>query len=81
MGCDYYNVNGQNLHFSEVDDEISCLCTFPYNNHGKLDKSDLFSLAILGAATVLATRNKLKHNILPRCVDKWILDELNRLIG
>ena len=70
------------IQFSEIDDDTSCLCTFPHNNGEKLDKEDVRSLAMLGAAVVLAHRGELEdeYNFLPHCLPQWIRDELKRIL-
>jgi len=65
------------IQFSEGDDETACLCTFPHNfEQTGLDTERVRSLALLGAAVVLAHQGELKeeYNYLPYCVPQWIRD-------
>lgn len=87
MGCDYYDVStigkndyGFSLHFSDLDEEWRCLCTFPYNDGDTLDASRVRSLALLGAAVVLAHNDELDNPILPNGVPEWIRNEIKRLV-
>ena len=75
MGCDHY-VGG--IMFSEGDDEVGCLCTFPHNDGDRLDVERVRSLAYLGAAVVLQKRGDLEHPYLPGCLPAWIRDEIDR---
>lgn len=83
MGCDtYYLYNDTRIRFSESDDEFGCLCTFPHNNNYALCKDDVMSLAMLGAAVVLAKGNDKGENwvYLPYDIPDWIVDELKRIL-
>jgi hypothetical protein len=86
MGCDYYGIitreegYSSSLHFSDLDEEWECLCTFPYNDQGKLDSSRVRSLALLGAAVVLAHNGELDNPLLPNGVPEWIREEIKRII-
>ena len=77
--------------FSEMDDDWGCLCTFPHDDHGKLDAERVRSLALLGAAVVLAAfrREQLETEdgwggtvfaSLPNAVPQWIRDEIRRVV-
>ena len=87
MGCDYYHIlnmedDDWGLHFSESDDseeDWSCLCTFPSNDGDNLSIERLQSLALLGAAVVLAHDGLLNSPFLPFCVPGWIRDEIKKL--
>ena len=74
-----YNVYGKSIQFSEMNDDWTCLCTFPHNYEPKLDADAVRSLALLGAAVVLARRGDLDGEMLPDCVPQWIRDELQRV--
>lgn len=91
MGCEYYH----GLHFSEIDDTVDCLCTFPENDKieyeyklsnelgytdGRLSGERIRSLAYLGAAIVLAQKGELRHNVIPDCLPRWIKIEIDRHI-
>lgn len=78
MGCDHY-VGG--IMFSEMNDDIGCLCTFPHNDGDRLDAERVRSLAYLGAAVVLEQRGDLEHPYLPACLPKWIRNEIDRNLG
>jgi hypothetical protein len=66
--------------FSEADDSIRCLCTFPFNDGERLCPDRVRSLAYLGAAVVLDQRGELEHPYLPFCLPKWMRDEIDRNI-
>ena len=69
------------IQFSEMDDDTGCLCTFPHNDNGELDAERVRSLAMLGAAVVLAHQGELKDtNFLPFCLPQWIQDEIKRIV-
>lgn len=78
MGCERYSCNDDEIMFSEIDDSIRCLCTFPNNDMGSLSKERVRSLAYLGAAVVLSNRGELEHPYLPLCLPQWIRDEIDR---
>jgi len=77
MGCDHYYVNDDEMiAFSEVDDTVPCLCTFP---HAQIDADTVLSLALLGAAVVLLTHEDIvAPAYLPHAVPVWIRDEIKR---
>lgn len=88
MGCDYYTVHRwtgkdweeDSTYFSEIDDEVSCLCTFPHNYLEGFDKDIVRSLAYLGASVVLNHHGEEVRNInadLPAWIKKDIDDSLN----
>ena len=70
------------VEFSDTDDDTACLCTFPHNFMDGLDTEHMRSLALLGAATVLAHQGELQdeYNIIPFCIPQWIRDEINRIV-
>jgi hypothetical protein len=76
MGCDYY----YGLHFSEINDSVGCLCTFPFNDGDHLTTDRVRSLAYLGAAIVLAQRGELQSNIIPDCLPVWIKEGVDKQI-
>jgi len=77
MGCDKYYLQGFNypIMVSEGQDEISCLCTFPDSG---VCKERLRSLAYLGAAVVLMSRDKLPHGFLPACLPEDVRGEIDQ---
>lgn len=81
MGCERYHVNHDEIMFSEIDDSIWCLCTFPFNDMGRLSIERVRSLAYLGAAVVLSQREELDHGYLPSCLPQSIRDEIDRNLG
>ena len=98
MGEDVYTVSGYtkpeykenesvewaeyNIQFSSTDDDWRCLCTFPHNDGKTIDVSRMRSLALLGAAVVLAHQGELEetNSFLPFCVPEWIREEISRLL-
>lgn len=78
MGCERYCCNNDEIMFSEIDDSIGCLCTFPFNDGEHLSKERVRSLAYLGASIVLSQRGELEHPYLPECLPQWIRDEIDR---
>lgn len=86
MGCDCYTIlthsGERNVRFSEGNDTISCLCTFPHNDGETLDADRVRSLAYLGAAVVLASHEESDDNqYLPRSLPEWIRKEIDWTIG
>ena len=81
MGEDRYHIGKYPLQFSEMDDDYICLCTFPYNDQGELTPDRVRSLALLGAAVVLARSCSLEHPFLPACVPEWIRKEIDRVMN
>ena len=77
MGCDSYEGG---IMFSEGDDTIRCLCTFPHNDGEVLDAERVRSLAYLGAAVVLHHNGDLEHPYLPACLPEWMRREIDRNI-
>lgn len=92
MGCDVYYVKGYKggewvdcgIRFSEGQDDTTCLCTFPYNNalDKRISSAEVYSLALLGAATAMAHNGELEedYNYIPQCVPQWVKDEISGLI-
>ena len=80
MGCDkYWLLNDDSpVCFSEGDDSIGCLCTFPHNDGKTLDADRVRSLAYLGAAIVMMQHETIEHGYLPECLPQWIRDEIDR---
>lgn len=78
MGEQVYHVDGFDIQFSYAG-EWGCLCTFPYNDQGRLGPDRVASLALLGAATVLAHNGDLDTGLLPEDVPEWIQSEILRV--
>lgn len=72
------------IQFPEDDSEIRCLCTFPDNDFvTDIDRERVQSLALLGAAVVLAHRGDFSFeggNFLPHCIPDWIVDRIKEVI-
>ena len=51
MGCQRYTYNERTLY---MDEAVGCLCTFPANDYQGVSAERVLSLALLGAAVVLA---------------------------
>ena len=81
MGEKIYEIGDYPLQFSEMDDDYVCLCTFPHNDQGQLLPDRVRSLALLGAAVVLASNDDLDHPFLPNCVPVWIRQEIDRVMN
>lgn len=82
MGCEAYSLSwptGQETMFSEMDDTVGCLCTFPHNDGLRLDADRVQSLALLGAAVVLHRRGLLTdpYCYIPSDIPQWISDGIN----
>lgn len=83
MGERSYVVHMSRISFSEGDDTFGCLCTFPHNDIAageKISSNRLVSLAMLGAATVLALEEELEpgSNYLPYGLPNWMVKEFGR---
>ena len=81
MGEKIYKIGEYPLQFSEMDDDYVCLCTFPHNDQGQLLPDRVRSLALLGAAVVLAHSGDLENPFLPYCVPEWIRKEIDRVMN
>ena len=81
MGEKIYEIGDYPLQFSEMDDDYVCLCTFPHNDQGELTPDRVRSLALLGAAVVLASNDDLDHPFLPNFVPVWIRQEIDRVMN
>ena len=83
MSCDLYEYEDIMITFSEMNDDVRCLCTFPHNDNKHLDVSRLRSLAMLGAAVAMKRHGKYadeEYVYLPESLPKWFLKELDRLL-
>lgn len=78
MSEEMYGIEGMDIQFSETDETWRCLCTFPHNDGNHLDSARVASLALLGAAVVLANRGELSHGMLPDAVPVWMRNEIKR---
>ncbi len=94
MSCDFYiahtfdeatQTDGECfVGFTDTDDTVGCLCTFPHNYQGKpLSASTVQSLALLGAAIVLARREPISREyfMIPADVPQWIRDSIKAICG
>ena len=90
MGENIYTVASGRIHwedcqiqFSAMDDDTACLCTFPHNFKGVgIDREHVRSLALLGAAVVLAHQGELENdsNVIPYCIPEWIRDDIDKAL-
>lgn len=82
MGCDKYYINDIMVMFNELDDDVRCLCTFPYNDEKVLSIDRLRSLAMLGAAIVINHHWDENGPItyLPNDLPEWILDGIDKYL-
>lgn len=74
-----YSGEEYDLQFSESNDDWACLCTSlrtPDSDDGHLEIDTIRSLALLGAAVVLASRDDLNSTLLPDCVPEWIRQDI-----
>ena len=78
MSEEIYSVGDTTVQFSDTDETWRCLCTFPHNDGNHLDSTRVASLALLGAAVVLANRGELNHGMLPNAVPVWMRNEIKR---
>lgn len=62
MGCarSRFKVGNVTLYFSESDDDVGCLCTFPAGFQAR-DTDTIFSLAMLGAAVRALNEPEWEH--------------------
>ena len=81
MGCDkYYMADDQMLLFSEGNDDVGCLCTFPHNDGNQLSPERVRSLAYLGATLVLLNKEEIDNGYIPSCLPDWIKQEIDRIV-
>lgn len=76
-----YSGEEYDLQFSESNDDWACLCTRLHTQDtedGRLESATIRSLALLGAAVVLASRDDsaLTSTLLPDGVPEWIRQEI-----
>ena len=85
MGCDSYRTKDTTIRFNEFDDEgPGCLCTFPHNDQQELTPERLRSLALLGAAVVLARYEDSGFDgwcTIPNSLPKWVDKEVCRILN
>ena len=93
MGCKSYRIGAFNyakqesrdcyIEFSTASDDYVCLCAFPHNwTEQKMDSDDVRSLAILGAAVILASREQEDDRIyIPNDIPAWMRAEVDRVLG
>jgi hypothetical protein len=81
MGCDkYYLSDDDVVAFSEMNEDVGCLCTFPHNDGFKLDEERVRSLAYLGATVVLLKQGEIDHGYIPACLPDWVRKEIDRIV-
>ena len=76
-----------NIMFDSMDEEFSCLCTFPYNDkiYGNLGIERIKALALFGAAVHLAITDQLEYDdvdevlFCPEMLPRWIVDAVRRI--
>lgn len=81
MGCNIYEYNGISIAISEDNNDVPCLCTFPHNNRGKIDKYQIQTMALLGATIVMIHNRQLGAKrgdliYIPDCLPGWIIKEI-----
>lgn len=86
MGEKSYRIKNTFVTFSEVYDDISCLCTFPHNNEADnftIEPHQVRSLAYLGAMVCLIHKDRLDGytHYIPQDLPKWIKDEIDKAIS
>jgi len=88
MGCHTYTVwtryGNRRVRFSEESDSVGCLCTFPHNDGNALSVERVQSLALLGAAIVLAHAGEIgdgEITYLPDDVPPWIGRGIRQALG
>lgn len=82
MGCNKYYLEGISypVAFSEMNDDIGCLCTFPLNDGNSLNPERVRSLAYLGAAVVMLSHERVDHGYIPHCLPDWMRKEIDRIV-
>lgn len=89
MGCPGYDFYKFIIRFEEMNDDVSCLCSFPLNSlceGGKIDRKQMRSLAMLGANIAILgylAENDLKttdrdYYKQPQKLPDWIISEIKR---
>lgn len=71
-----YEIDNKSIIFSEIDELSGCLCTFPYNDQGKLDIDRVVSLALFGAAVRLIHAGEYAYQEtinIPDDLPGWII--------
>jgi hypothetical protein len=83
MGCETYHYMSEIIRFSEMDDTVPCLCTFPHNDLAldMLKPLRVRALAMLGAAVVLIQRGELEGPVyLPDALPRWLIEALEQML-
>jgi len=83
MGCNTYHYYNTGIKFSESDDDVGCLCTFPHNDNEVLCGGRIKSLAMLGAAIILVHQDRNYFDgwcTLPGNLPNWIVEGMNKHI-
>jgi len=84
MGCarSRFEVASTTLYFSEGDDALGCLCTFPHNHRDSIGPDTILSLAMLGAAVRLLNGADLRGWVqVPEVVGPVIEAQLRTALG
>jgi len=82
MGEMRYCIDDNVITWPEDDDgEFPCLCTFPLSRKG-LDEETVRSLALLGAAVVLARQGLFDDEwvFIPESLPQWIVDGVRDIV-
>jgi aminopeptidase-like protein len=80
MGCDKYRLNENIIAFSELNDDVGCLCTFANDSSYTLAPETVRSLAYLGATVVLLHQKEIDHGFMPSCLPDWIKKDIDRIV-
>lgn len=84
MGCKTYRIDGKLVMFSELDDEFSCLCTFPHNDEDGISVDRLIELALFGAVVTLIKHgyyenvDEGEYIIIPHDVPATIMEDIRK---
>lgn len=84
MGCEEYKTEDATIKFDETDESTRCLCTFPYNDNRTITPDRLRSLALLGAAVVLANRHESDFSgwcSIPNSLPAWVDVEICKVLN
>jgi len=82
MGEDIYRIDNNDIMFDAMDEEFSCLCTFPHNDkiYGELGIERIKALALFGAAVHLLMSSELDGPVyIPDNLPRWIVDAVRRI--
>ncbi len=71
-----YEIGNKSIKFSEIDEFSGCLCTFPHDDHEKLDIDRVVSLVLFGAAVRLIHAGEYAYQetiVIPDDLPGWII--------